>query len=74
MAWPTLILPGIAYPRKRYPTEYTLAWTKLYPDLIWTGYSKPDYIPVVKAAQALLVYYYGLGQFKPRGILWPEGV
>jgi len=28
------------YPRTLYPTEYTLAWTKLYPDLTWTGYSQ----------------------------------
>ena len=30
----------IAYPRTLYPKEHTLAWTKLYPDLTWTGYSQ----------------------------------
>jgi len=30
----------IAYPRKLYPTAYTLAWTKLYPDFNWAGYSQ----------------------------------
>src|SRR6218665_1458045 len=54
----------LAYPRTLYPTEYrpTLAWTKLFPDLTWTGYSQlPARIrPIlgVKAAQARLYYGY----------------
>jgi len=50
----------LAYPRTLYPTEYTLAWTKLNPDLTWTGYSQfPARIILgVKAAQARLYYGY----------------
>jgi len=63
----------IAYPRTLNPTQYTLAWTKLFPDLSWTGYSQQAarIIPGVKAAQARLYQgiIYNLGQFIPRGIL-----
>ena len=33
----------IAYLGTLYPTEYTLAWAKLYPDLTWTGFPSTNY-------------------------------
>jgi len=48
----------IAYPWTIYPTEYTLAWTKLYPGLTWAaltpGIICAHIIPGVKVAQARL--------------------
>jgi|SRR6218665_1665648 len=65
----------IAYPRTLYPTEYILARTKLYPDLTEAGYSLQRlYLGLKRSRPYYTRVYYGLGQFIPRGILWPEGV
>src|SRR6218665_151018 len=57
----------IAYPRKLYLTEYTLAWTKLYQDLTWTGYSQHGlYLGLKRPRPDYTRVYYGLGQFIPR--------
>jgi len=65
----------IAYPRTLYPTEYTMAWTKLYPDLTWTRFSQHGlYMGLKRSRQDFTRVYYGLGQFILLGILWHEGV
>src|SRR6218665_3032092 len=65
----------LAYPRTLYSTEYSLAWTKLYPDLTWTGYFQHGlYLRLRRPMPDHTQVYYGLGQFIPRGILWPKGV
>src|SRR6218665_1342729 len=65
----------IVYHRTLYPTEYTLAWTKLYPDLTWTGYSQHGLCLRLNRPRPIYIrVYYGLSQFISRGIFWLEGV
>ena len=60
--------PGIAYSRTLYPMEYTLAWTRLYSDLIWTSYSKLGLKrPMLEYTRVYIITC--MGQFIPRGIL-----
>src|SRR6218665_3636991 len=51
-------------------TEYTLARTKLYPDLTWTGYSQHGlYLRLKRPRSDYTPLYYSLGQFILRGYI-----
>jgi len=52
----------IAYLGTLYPTEYTLAGAKLFPDLTWTGYPQHGlYLGLKRPRPDYTRVYYGLG-------------
>src|SRR6218665_2594261 len=57
------------------PLQLTKSLSIVSMHLIWTGYSQPGlYLGLKRPRLDYTRVYYGLDQFIPQSILWPEGV